>query len=296
MQSHKCKEKHRLGQTVLVLCYFCFPRWVKLLIIFHGIFCYSLFLEIILSGRCKALNTTNSGPTAHFYSELAIQNLVLKVKTRQENCVKFLGVPLDSALSWKYHLAALAKKLARTSGLFLKIRHLIPFDTIKLLYHAIFSPFLYYGIVVWGPCCIWMFYEPCFSPTKKFIRAITFNDSFSPSEPLFLKLGLSKLDDILMLQLASFVCACINILAHPVFDNYFNYISNIHDHSTRQETKGDIFVERKNTMQYGIKSFRSDGTKLWQTIPIEIRTSPSISTFRSNFLKLLLPGYSSSYM
>ena len=141
-----------------------------------------------------------------------------------------------------------------------------------------------------------MFYEPCFSPTKKFIRAITFNDSFSPSEPLFLKLGLSKLDDILMLQLASFVCACINILAHPVFDNYFNYISNIHDHSTRQETKGDIFVERKNTMQYGIKSFRSDGTKLWQTIPIEIRTSPSISTFRSNFLKLLLPGYSSSYM
>ena len=52
-------------------------------------------------------------------------------KICQENCVKFLAVPLDSALSWKYHLAALAKKLARTSGLFFKTgRHLIPFDTI----------------------------------------------------------------------------------------------------------------------------------------------------------------------
>ena len=139
-----------------------------------------------------------------------------------------------------------------------------------------------------------MFYEPCFSPTKKVIRAITFNDSFSPSESLFLKLGLLKMDDIFMLQLASFVYACISRLAPPVFDNYFNYISNIHDHSTRQATRGDIFVERKNTMQYGIKSVRYAGTKSWNTIPIEIRRSPSISTFRSNFLKFLLSGYSSS--
>ena len=31
-------------------------------------------------------------------------------KIYQDNCVKFLGVPLDSVLSWKYHLAVLAKK------------------------------------------------------------------------------------------------------------------------------------------------------------------------------------------
>ena len=139
-----------------------------------------------------------------------------------------------------------------------------------------------------------MFHEPCFRPTKKVIRAITFNDSFSPSEPLFLKLGLLKLDDIFMLQLASFVYACINRLAPPVFDNYFNYISNIHDHSTRQATRGDIFVERKNTMQYGTESVRYAGTKSWNTISIEIIRSPSISTFRSNFVKFLLSGYSSS--
>ena len=128
---------------------------------------------------------------------------------------------------------------------------------------------------------------------KKVIRAITFNDSFSPSEPLFLKLGLLKLDDIFKLQLASFVYACINRLAPPVFDNYFNYISNIHDHNTRQAARDDIFIERRNTMQYGIKTVRYAGTQLWNSIPIEIRRSPFISTFRSNFLKFLLSGYSS---
>ena len=213
-------------------------------------------------------------------------------KIQQENCVKFLGVLLDSALSWKYHLAALAKKLARTSGLFFKTRHPIPFDTIKLLYHAIFSPFLYYGIVVWGVASE-CFMNPVSVQQKKVIRAITFNDSFSPSEPLFLKLGLLKLDDIFKLQLASFVYACINRLAPPVFDNYFNYISNIHDHYTRQAARGDIFIERRNTMQYGIKTVRYAGTQLWNSIPIEIRRSPFISTFRSNFLKFLLSGYSS---
>ena len=106
-----------------------------------------------------------------------------------------------------------------------------------------------------------MFFEPCFSPTKKLIRAITFNDSFPQSEPLFPKLGLLKLNDIFVLQLASFVYACINKLPPPVFDNYFNYISNIHGYSTSQATWGDIFVKRKNTMQYGIKSVRHARTK-----------------------------------
>ena len=55
-----------------------------------------------------------------------------------------------------------------------------------------------------------------------------------------------------------------------------------------------ILVERKNTTQYGIKSVRYADTKSWNTTPIEIRRSPSISTVRSNFQKFLLPGYSSS--
>ena len=97
-----------------------------------------------------------------------------------------------------------------------------------------------------------------------------------------------------MLQLTSFVYVCINKLVHAVFDNYFSYISNIHDYSTGQAARGDIFSERKNTLQYEIKSVRYTGTKSRNTIPVEIRRSPrSISNFRSNFLTFLLSGYSS---
>ena len=40
--------------------------------------------------------------------------------------VKFLGLLLDENLSWKFRLSKLSKKLARTCGIFFKIRSLLP--------------------------------------------------------------------------------------------------------------------------------------------------------------------------
>ena len=53
-------------------------------------------------------------------------------------------------LSWKSHLAELSKKRARTAGLFYKIRRYAPTDTLTLLYHGIFAPFLSYDLSVWA--------------------------------------------------------------------------------------------------------------------------------------------------
>ena len=46
-------------------------------------------------------------------------------KILNENCVKFLGVLLNSNLSRKHHIAELCKKLARTVGIFYKTRCLV---------------------------------------------------------------------------------------------------------------------------------------------------------------------------
>ena len=69
---------------------------------------------------------------------------------KQTCYVKFLGVLLDENLSWKYHLTELSKKLARTCGMFYKVRHFLPINVLICLYNSLFSPFLQYGILVWG--------------------------------------------------------------------------------------------------------------------------------------------------
>ena len=63
---------------------------------------------------------------------------------------------------------------------------------------------------------------------------------------------------------------------------------NVHQHHTRQAAKSDIFLTRKFTLQYGLKSVRYAGAKSWNIIPIQIKQAVSIHTFRRQVKHYLL--------
>ena len=151
------------------------------------------------------------------------QTIVLKIgknKIKLETHVRFLGVLLDSALSWRYHLTELSKKLTRTVGLFYKIRHYVPQDTLLLLYHAIFAPFLAYGVPVWG-----LTYPSLLNPISvlqnKILRVITFSDKNAPSIPIFHSLKVLRFNDIITMHIVSFVYECVHNLSPAYFSNFF---------------------------------------------------------------------------
>ena len=85
--------------------------------------------------------------------------------------VKFLGLLLDENPSWKFHLSELSKKLARTCGIFFKIRSLLSINTLNLVYTSLLLPFLQYGIIVWGQTFT-SYLEPLILIQKKTVRAI----------------------------------------------------------------------------------------------------------------------------
>ena len=118
--------------------------------------------------------------------------------------VKLLGLLLDEHLSWKYHLSELSKKLARTCGMFFKIRNLLPLDVLFCLYNALFLPFLQYGLIVWGQTYA-SYIDPIFKLQKKAVRAISFQPRMSPSLPIFNDFKLLKLSEIFELRLLTFV-------------------------------------------------------------------------------------------
>ena len=123
---------------------------------------------------------------------------------------------------------------------------------------------------------------------KKIIRVITFNKMNAHTSPIFIQLDFLKMEDIRQLQLLSFVYDCLNKTAPIFFHDYLTPSSECHNFNTRLASHGDLFLDGKNTFQYGIKSIEYNGARLWNMLPVALRESSSPSDFRSDLKKYLL--------
>ena len=65
--------------------------------------------------------------------------------------IKYLGVILDSSLSWKHHIFELRKKLSRAVGILYKMKScMCPKSLLTSLYFALFHSHMSYGILLYG--------------------------------------------------------------------------------------------------------------------------------------------------
>ena len=101
-------------------------------------------------------------------------------------------------------------------------------------------------------------------------------------------LNFSKLSDIFELRLSTFVYDTVNKTSPECFHNFFLFNSSVHQYSTRQASKGDLFLFQQNSLQYGLKSLRYLGAKLWNSLPAELRNATSKTSFKMKLKVYLL--------
>ena len=121
----------------------------------------------------------------------------------------------------------------------------------------------------------------CFVFRKKVVKCIHSEPLHTHSSPLFKSSNLLKLDDLLKVNILSFVYKATNNLTPSCFQDYFIYNSNIHGYKTRQVERGDLYKKHRNTTMYGLRSMKYHGSSLWNNISIYIRVSQSHSLFRT---------------
>jgi hypothetical protein len=63
---------------------------------------------------------------------------------------KFLGLIIDSTLSWKQHIDYVVKKISIACYALRNTKYFIPLDTLKLIYFAHIHSIIIYGIIIWG--------------------------------------------------------------------------------------------------------------------------------------------------
>ena len=190
---------------------------------------------------------------------------------------KYLGITFDSNLTWKSHINELCLKLPKTVGVLSKVRHFVDNHILVMLYYSLIYPFLTYGVHVWG-LTFPTYLTQLFIIQKKEIRIISFSEPKSHSEPLFKSLNLLKLNDVIELQVLSFVYQWSRGLLAPCFNEYFKFTYFVHSYSTRQSCKRNLYVASVNTTQYGLRSLKFTGPRLWNSLPIRIINSNSLRT------------------
>ena len=67
--------------------------------------------------------------------------------------VKYLGVKIDTNLSWQYHVNDLSVKLNRANALLFKMRKYVSCKILRSIYFAIFDSYLSYCCLVWAQNC-----------------------------------------------------------------------------------------------------------------------------------------------
>ena len=116
--------------------------------------------------------------------------------------VKYLGIMIDSELSWKHHIDVICHKISRSFRIIAKMRHYIPRHLLVNLYHALISPYLNYGICAWGNCAQTCLNYKLLVLQKPALRLVYFAKPRDHTIPFFIKSNSLPLQSLFFQQLS----------------------------------------------------------------------------------------------
>ena len=179
--------------------------------------------------------------------------------------MKYLGVYIDSALTWNSHINYLSKILSRSAGIFSKLRYYVDRATILKTYHSLFNSHLQYGILCWGATSAENINRIQVLQNKA-IRNITKAPMFSRLDNHYLNLRLLKVQDLFKLEVIKFMHNHHNSISPDYFVNFFQKVNRSHAHSTRASNSEKYVIKACRTSK-GQRSIKYSGPKFWNDLP-----------------------------
>ena len=206
--------------------------------------------------------------------------------------VKYLGVIIDSKLTWQQHINYLTVKISRSLYMLSKLKYTLNTKTLLTLYYTLIYPYYNYCCTVWGTAA-----ECHLNRLKLFqkraVRIIQKQNYLAHTEPIFKDLHILKLKQIINKSILLFMfkyknsllpVACENLVD---INNKTNDVNsqNLNRYNLRHSEDFKIPRFRTNLRQ---KSIKIIGAKQWQQIDSEIKTITSLSLFKTKLHEKLL--------
>jgi hypothetical protein len=200
---------------------------------------------------------------------------------------KFLGVILDSELSWTKHISYTSKKLAKSIAILSKTRPFFNKRTLLQLYYSFMYPYLIYGNLLWGNApakTLW----PIYKLQKIAIRLVTNTKRGNSTQNHCKKLRILRLPEIYIYSTSIFMYKYHHKMMPPALDNLIIKNNAIHNYNTRGASRLRNPKIRTNLADCFITA---TGVRIWNNLSHHTDTTQKISTFKQKIITSLISTY-----
>lgn len=205
-------------------------------------------------------------------TSIKFQNMEIK----QSSNIKYLGLLLDSTLSFDSHVDHLISKVTKVMGALSCIRFLIPLKQRSQIYQALVLPHLSYCISVWTATSEHNIkrIEVLLNRVCRHVLHVKAQDMHT--EQLYRNLNYLTFRNMIIYHSA--------MLAHKLLNGYYNNsfnipprLSDIHSYPTRNN---NMFQANRTNNVAGRKAPILRLTNIWNDLPNELKHLPRIASFK----------------
>lgn len=189
-------------------------------------------------------------------------------KIYKTEVTKFLGVFIDSQMSWKPQIEAVCNRLNQFAYALNMLSKVVTYETVLVAYHSYVASALRYGVIFWGNSS---HKEFAFKAQKRCIRSIFKISKLESCKPLFINYKLLTLPCIYIYETVSFVKANLDLFENLRSDRcQYNLCALPH-----------------KTAWFG-KSICGMATTIFNKLPKHVKQIQNINIFKSEIKKLLI--------
>jgi hypothetical protein len=203
--------------------------------------------------------------------------------------IKYLGIKIDSNLSFKDYLNDLAIKLRRSNGMLAKVRHYVNLEALLNIYHAIFGSRLRYACQIWGQSQKHNFSRLSHLQNKA-LKIIYFQSNNFKSSVLYCVSNILKLSDLIIFLNCQLVWNYHHHNLPVSFNNFYDKCLNCR-YPLRSYNNLNLPVPKHHSIKYGNKSIKYQSISAWNNLPPDLKSLNSISDFKIKLFNHLLIKY-----
>ena len=205
-------------------------------------------------------------------NHISLDNKLLTYST----CCKFLGVCIDSDLTFSQHIRHVVGKLSRGAGILYNIRDSLTTPARISYYYGFLYPYISCNVVIWASTGT-SHLQPLIKQQKRIVRTMTNAKVDDHTSPLFRRLGLLTVIDVFKFQL----------LVQMYKANKGDYKVS-HQLNTRNRNILQPSFHRLTKTQH---AFSHIGPSEWNKLPLILKESENIKLFKKKLKKFFIDQY-----